>query len=133
MKKITLIFLAQMMSVPAFSHGLGGFKNCSPMSHDPKCWEQPSRPQIKPVCTDLTYCTRIQRIIGIQNGNYICEGSGQFFCTEIVKKYGIKSIGIPVLVNFQRIDACHVLGGCGGNACQQVSFYGSSNLSSSCR
>lgn len=127
------VITIQLLSNLAVAEGIVGLNSCSPMSHNPRCWQAPTKPQNQFTCPSLRYCTRISKVSFSQNGGYICEGSGSFDCTSLIEKYGNKIINLPVLVSYSQVDTCHNPGACGVNACKPFNQIGSSALSPYCR
>jgi hypothetical protein len=94
---------------------------CPKHSKGPKCWEtQPDKRRLFPrACGPLYYCTRVESVRMGEEGRAICEGDGEFDCTQLVKKYGPHLEGTKVLVKIFREDGCHVPGACGSRSCMK--------------
>ncbi len=126
------VLVVQVLISASDANEKADFKNCGPMSHNPKCWASAPEPSQHFQCPTLKYCTRINKVIRLPAGNYLC-GSGLFDCTKIVAKFGSKAVGLPVLVSFNQIDTCHTPGRCGAQACKPFGRTGAASISSSCR
>ncbi len=111
--------------------------SCSPMSKDPKCWEdygyyRTSRP--RPIlCRSRSSCVVIESVQLNSMGKYECKaatGYG-FSCERLVKQFGVNLEGMSVKLTTPYVDTCHILGGCGDRACSPG--HGSASLDPSCQ
>lgn len=108
--------------------------SCSVWSKDPKCWEdkngKPSRPRL---CLSESYCGVIKSVRQDSYGKFHCQADDgiDFSCQKLVEEFGTNLEGVQVKITSPYVDACHVLGGCGGNAC--VRSYGVAKLDPFCQ
>ena len=129
--KMVLLMFCNLSATAAIADGRfnDASNPCSKMSNNPICWEQPIPPRT--TCRDVGYCTVITSVSMNATGKYVCQGGGEFDCTDLVSKYGTRISGASVLVTIQRIDMCHKPGACGARACMLSDGYAS--ISHICR
>lgn len=129
---IGLVVLIQLVGLNGFTQNLPPHY-CPNMSKDPKCWQTKPKLERPTPCPNKSFCGKVMKISHIQSGRYYCEANGLVDCTDLVKTYGYRLVGAPILITYQQVDGCHVPGICGPKAC--VAMYNSAvaSLSPVCR
>ncbi len=132
-KLISLVTLFQLFTVLVAAEGISSY--CTPKSKNPNCWEPSIGSLPKPPfqCPALRYCSRVLKITAVGNGQYMCEVNGVVNCTTLVKHYGAKLLGAPVLVSYAQWDICARPGACGMKSCMLMPSYGAISLSQFCK
>lgn len=97
---------------------------CSPMSKNPKCWDNGGDEEAPFKCPTKFRCSQISSVIKSENSSYTCTGAGfeTFDCTQLVLDQGFDIVGLSVLITQQYIDGCHKPGACGARACMPQSI-----------